>query len=346
MDPSSQDKTNCSLYYMEQSRLLLSEIAKFKSKQSRVFKHIDDAILHYRSSSDGEFHLLEREIFNLREKVILKGLLGKLNKSLTLLESELQDGVSDSDSGSDSGSLIRAEVVNPALAPRFLCFSSFVLSGPFSSVHPWYDSDWMIIVACGVIILGAAYFLRKRNDDGDDGHGGEPGSISGIPSSKGLLDLLPSQDASSSDSDTDFLWWDLREEIEVGRFAANPGNGESSVGLLTKVFAVFPYVFLHLILVCVSRWGARNSLFSLIYIGWLTFVSCALCCPSSTPKGSVVNKCNVRKYILLTLSHVESTPERGALTADVIIVRGLLSVKASWLVKRVILLVHLVIIIT
>ena len=113
------------------------------------------------------------------------------------------------------------------------------------------------------------------------------------------------------------------------RFAANPGYGKSSVGLFTKGFAVFPYVILHLILVFVCRWAALNRLFFVI---WLTFVSFALCCPSSTFKGSVVSKCNVRKYILLTLSHVESTPERGALTADLIIVR----LKGAFICKSIV----------
>ena len=70
------------------------------------------------------------------------------------------------------------------------------------------DCDlWVILVACGVILLGAVYFLIKRNDDDEQGGGPGSGSVSdsGISSSRGLLDLLSLQDALSSDSDDDFL---------------------------------------------------------------------------------------------------------------------------------------------
>lgn len=55
-------KTDDPVYYVKQSRLFLKEIDEFNSKEERVFKYMDEAILYYRSSSDGEFHLLEREI--------------------------------------------------------------------------------------------------------------------------------------------------------------------------------------------------------------------------------------------------------------------------------------------
>ena len=190
-------KANDSVYYVKQSRLLFKEIGQFNSKKEQVFKHIDEAILYYRSSSNGEFHLLEREIYSLRERESMKELGDKLKKNMTLLEDELQKGVSGS----------KAEENTP-LAPRFLWFPVILPSRPLDFSYPWYDSDWVILVCCGVIVLGAVYFLTRNDDDGD---GGGPGSnrSSDITSSKGLLELLPPQDVSSSDSDDDFLWWDF-----------------------------------------------------------------------------------------------------------------------------------------
>lgn len=189
-------KTNDPVYYVKQSRLFLKEIDQFNSKEERVFKYMDEAILYYRSSSDGEFHLLEREIYSLREKVQFKGLRNKLNRSVTLLESELKKVVS----------LSKAEVENNISAPRVLWFPMILSSRPLDFSYPWYYSDWVILVCCGVIVLGAVYFLTKNDDDGD---GGGPGpnssSSSGIMSSKGLLELLLPQDASFSNSDDDFL---------------------------------------------------------------------------------------------------------------------------------------------
>lgn len=93
-------------------------------------------------------------------------------------------------------------------------------------------------------------------------------------------------------------------------------SGESSDRLFSKGFSVFPYGFLRPIFHFVSKWGAANSPFCAILF---TFALFALCCLSS--KGLVMSKCNIRKYILLTLSRADCTAERGALTADLIIAR-------------------------
>lgn len=62
---------------------------------------------------------------------------------------------------------------------------------------------------------------------------------------------------------------------------------------------------------------------------------------STSSKGTIVSKGSIRKYILLTLSHVECTAERRDLTVNLIIGRlTLLFVKVSLLAKRIIL--HLV----
>ena len=192
-------------------------------------------------------------------------MVSKLNDSLVLLESALQV----------SGSVIpRAGAVNPAPAHRCLWVSPLRFSELSSYPHPWYDSDWVILVACVVITLGAVYFLTKRDGDDDDRHGDGPGSTSssGITSSRGLLDLLSSQDALSSD----LSWWGFWGRR---RFAANPGYGESSVRLFTKRFTVFPYGFLHLISCFVSRLGSANRLFSVTYSAFALF---ALCCIKSS----------------------------------------------------------------
>lgn len=59
-------KEDRSMSCAKQSHLLLREIDRFSAKKGRVFKHIDEAIEHYRSQSDGLFHSLEKEVFSLR----------------------------------------------------------------------------------------------------------------------------------------------------------------------------------------------------------------------------------------------------------------------------------------
>lgn len=187
--------------------------------------------------------------------------------------------------------------------------------------HPWYLSNELVAGLGCFIVLCAVYLLFSHfhdHDDGGDKPKGPTGtssigiSSSGIPCDKGLPSVLPSQDASPDGSSDDFMWWG---SFGRGRFDASPGNGEPSVRLCSKGFACFPYGFLHLIWVFTSRWAAANRLFCLIFAFFV------LCCLSSTFKGSVVSKCSMRKYILLTLSHADGTVERGALTADLIIAR-------------------------
>lgn len=232
-------------------------------------------------------------------------------------------------------------------APHSLGVSLFFLSKPLESLSkplesPWYDSDWVILVSCGVLVLGAVYFLTKK-DDGDDGHGGVPGSISGsgIVSSRGLLDLLPPKEDSSGwgwlldlYTSVRYLFMHVRYlclcmtvrrvRSVCGRFAANPGNGESSDRLRLRVFSMFPYGSKQSIrkIICISsavnRPFSSNLHFNCNYSTRRLF-------SSSSP---AVSSSSLRQYILLTLSHVECTEERLKLSADAIIGQKLLFAKA------------------
>ena len=56
----SKEGKSKSMSCAKQSHLLLKEIDGFSAKKGRVFRHIDEAIEHYRSQSDGLFHSLEK----------------------------------------------------------------------------------------------------------------------------------------------------------------------------------------------------------------------------------------------------------------------------------------------
>lgn len=116
----------------------------------------------------------------------------------------------------------------------------------------------------------------------------------------------------------------LIDSGDIVRFDANPGNGESSDRPLRSVFWSFWDVFMRTILVFFADRPRRIVRFSMFfeYLRFLAFsmvlLLCSLLCLSTT---SVVGKSILRKYILLTLSRVDYTAERGALTADSIIAR-------------------------
>ena len=78
-----------------------------------------------------------------------------LTESLAKCMSELRD---------------RRPVALPNSASITMAVNSSILS------PSWYESDSVLAVACGVIIIGAVYFLTRKkddeDDDEDDGQGG------------------------------------------------------------------------------------------------------------------------------------------------------------------------------
>ena len=88
-----------------------------------------------------------------------------------------------------------------------------------SSPHPWYESD-QFLAGLGLFIGVCAIYLILSYLRGDDDGDMPGGSTSGIGPDRGLLSLLPSEEAVSDSSSDDFLWWG----IFSGRFAANPGS--------------------------------------------------------------------------------------------------------------------------
>lgn len=163
-------------YYMKQSDLLLKEIDSFFHRKVQVSEFLDNAINDYRVDSRCEFHMLEKEFSKLREKEDFK----RLTESLSKCISELRDRRLAVLSSSPSMTMAVTGLIFP---------------------HPWYESDWVLVVSCGVILVGAVYFLTKK----DDNDGGDSGLTSGINPSRGLLDLLsPKKDSSAWDWFLDF----------------------------------------------------------------------------------------------------------------------------------------------
>lgn len=116
------------------------------------------------------------------------------------------------------------------------------------------------------------------------------------------------------------------------RFAASPGNGESSDRLflprrLVKSIFCIPLsqkkkddLLNFFQIVC-----GKSSVFAVCRFYLLIVCVCIIPLPrkegNKERKHKEVSKASLRKYILLTLSHVEKTPERKKLSSECIILR-------------------------
>ena len=317
-------------YYGAQSRSLLAEIVLFEERRIKVLKHIDETLKDYRLHTKLEVHALEKELYNLRERSDFKMLFDKLK----IVTSKLRDyllklGFTAADAQNNS----KASAGFPPLAPSSVSSTSMELepitesadgmaslvdtitSDPVTT-YPWYASDWVVRGLSAYIAVCAAYFLFKyiKGGNGNDG-GPTGGSGSGIAPENGLLGILPPKEERDTTYE-DIHWWgfwgyDLR-------FAANPGNGESSVRPLLLVFGHFQEKMMRTIWK-MSPNGPRRIVRFLFVLGMILIWILLLCVLNS--KSLPICKSSVRKYILLTLSHGECTLERQKLSAKVIISR-------------------------
>jgi hypothetical protein len=199
-----------------------------------------------------------------------------------------------------------------------------ITSDPVTT-YPWYASDWVVRGLSAYIALNAMYFIFRyfKGGNGNDG-GPTGGSGSGIAPDNGLLGLLPPKEERDTTYD-DIHWWGCQE----GRFAANARYGESSdrlfcailQDLLSKMYKNLSFVqTIRKIpanslrrIVCCSRSPCPRSPCLRVLLLFL-ILSCL-------PKHNSLSKSSIRKYILLTLSHVDFTEARHNLSSSVIISR-------------------------
>lgn len=291
-------------YYMKQSDLLLKELDDFLVKKVEVFDYVDSSFNSYRvdSKCDLGLYALEKDLYKLRDKCEFK----RLTESLAKYMSELRD----------------CRLASLPSTSTTITIAGFGLI----ITEPWYESESVLALACGVIFVCTCYFIMKDKDDND----GSGGLTSGIEPSKGFIDLLPpKENLSTWDWFLDFY---MNVRFMSGRFAANPGFGKSSYCLLGSGFSLFAGTFAdYLCDYCPNRlrrivfWYDYFLLIACIYF-WL----CSCLCISKS-QGTFI-----RKYLLLTFSHLEFTPERRELTVETFISRltGLFACKSIIVCKE------------
>lgn len=319
--------------YEKRASLLLDEITKLDGKAPELSRVVTaDVERHW---VEGEVHALEIEFYKQKEHKACKGLWDKLREEETRLKLAIENKKAGSDSTPPAEGMRVPPIGSPvdigaSLPPAITdnLTSDTLTSLPattdnltkgfnfLSSVDP----DFIVLGICTLILIGGTlYFWFKddgRDDDGDSGGGGRV-SKSGIAPVSGLKELVPPVDSGRRGDVTYFDFYGLPINFYYGELGDRP---------FSKRFAVFPYVILRPILGsanwAVTRLGSANrAVNSWFCVIWLTSALFALCCFYPNSKSSVVNKCNLRKYILFTFPHADSTVERKALTADLIIAR-------------------------